>query len=90
MYIFVSYSGLYDLKMGPTDSSANCVTCGLSYFNCPGHAGHLELDVPVRFFRDQFVTSSHMAFFSRFTGRFCSATCSNCSAPNAHTVTDYG
>lgn len=33
--------------MGPTDSSASCVTCGLSYFNCPGHAGHLELDVPV-------------------------------------------
>ena len=24
-----------------------CVTCSKSYVQCPGHVGHIELDVPV-------------------------------------------
>ena len=41
--------GLYDRALGPsgTDHSALCATCGLNAFECPGHAGHVELCVPV-------------------------------------------
>lgn len=35
--------GLYDLRMGPLDLSSNCKTCNLSFFNCPGHFGHIKL-----------------------------------------------
>ena len=33
--------------MGPTDGQNNCPTCYLNYTTCPGHCGHIELDVPV-------------------------------------------
>ncbi|GMI35971.1 hypothetical protein TeGR_g1582, partial [Tetraparma gracilis] len=42
--------GLYDARMGVTDTapkSSPCVTCGLAYLQCPGHLGHVELTVPV-------------------------------------------
>jgi DNA-directed RNA polymerase I subunit RPA1 len=41
--------GLYDPLLGPTDSknTSPCPTCGNLYINCPGHAGHIELCVPV-------------------------------------------
>lgn len=44
--------GLYDPRLGPSqkhgvDSSLPCPTCALSYENCPGHFGHIELAVPV-------------------------------------------
>ncbi len=41
--------GLYDPLLGPTDSqnTSPCPTCGNLYLNCPGHAGHIELCVPV-------------------------------------------
>jgi len=40
--------GLYDEHMGPIDmSSGFCQTCNLRYASCPGHPGHIELDVPV-------------------------------------------
>lgn len=40
--------GLYDPKFGPTSNeSTPCITCGCPYQTCPGHAGHLELCVPV-------------------------------------------
>jgi len=43
--------GLYDPKLGPRDSKDNmCITCGLNYYNCPGHIGHIELCVPVIIF----------------------------------------
>ncbi|KAH9411557.1 RNA polymerase [Ordospora pajunii] len=35
--------GLYDLRMGPIDLASNCKTCNLSFFNCPGHFGHIKL-----------------------------------------------
>lgn len=42
--------GLYDPLLGPasrSDSSAPCRTCARRYDHCPGHAGHIELAVPV-------------------------------------------
>ncbi|KAJ1642228.1 hypothetical protein LPJ64_005910, partial [Coemansia asiatica] len=39
--------GLYDPAMGPFTKNHLCGTCSLSYFNCPGHFGHIELPTPV-------------------------------------------
>ncbi|KAJ1959644.1 hypothetical protein GGI12_004229, partial [Dipsacomyces acuminosporus] len=39
--------GLYDPAMGPFTKHHLCGTCSLSYFNCPGHFGHIELPTPV-------------------------------------------
>ncbi|KAJ2162963.1 hypothetical protein GGF46_000149 [Coemansia sp. RSA 552] len=39
--------GLYDSAMGPFTRDHLCGTCSLSYFNCPGHFGHIELPAPV-------------------------------------------
>ncbi|KAI8323716.1 beta and beta-prime subunits of DNA dependent RNA-polymerase [Martensiomyces pterosporus] len=39
--------GLYDPAMGPFTKHHLCGTCSLSYFNCPGHFGHIELPSPV-------------------------------------------
>ncbi|XP_065316447.1 DNA-directed RNA polymerase I subunit RPA1-like isoform X2 [Gordionus sp. m RMFG-2023] len=35
--------GLHDLAMGPVDYKDICITCGLNYYSCPGHIGHIEL-----------------------------------------------
>jgi DNA-directed RNA polymerase I subunit RPA1 len=40
-------SGLYDERMGPVELMGTCQTCALRYASCPGHPGHIELDVPV-------------------------------------------
>lgn len=41
-------NGLYDSRMGPVErSEPPCITCALSHADCPGHAGHVELSVPV-------------------------------------------
>lgn len=38
--------GLYDPALGPSSyADGPCPTCGLEYFNCPGHFGHIELPV---------------------------------------------
>ena len=40
--------GLYDPYMGPTNErEGSCPTCGNGYFHCPGHAGHIEVCVPL-------------------------------------------
>lgn len=40
--------GLYDPALGPVEQgSALCPTCHLTAKECPGHMGHIELDVPV-------------------------------------------
>lgn len=40
--------GLYDPALGPTSfDDGPCITCDLSYSNCPGHFGHIELPVPI-------------------------------------------
>jgi len=41
------FSGLFDLRMGPSDTSFMCKTCRHDLKNCPGHMGHIELAVPV-------------------------------------------
>lgn len=38
---------VYDLRLGPNDSSAPCVTCKLSHVKCPGHFGYIELSQPI-------------------------------------------
>jgi DNA-directed RNA polymerase I subunit RPA1 len=38
---------LYDRALGPTEFAVLCPTCGLTTQECPGHAGHIELSVPV-------------------------------------------
>lgn len=40
-------NGLYDLRMGTTTRTYNCLTCGCDNVNCPGHFGHIELVYPV-------------------------------------------
>ena len=48
-------NGLYDLALGPLDKNDICMTCGLDYFQCPGHFGHINLVLPVYnpiFFKD--------------------------------------
>jgi DNA-directed RNA polymerase I subunit RPA1 len=39
--------GLYDRAFGTLDIHEDCATCGLGDKYCPGHAGHLQLAVPV-------------------------------------------
>lgn len=39
--------GLYDPALGPIDKNGRCATCGLGFFQCPGHFGHVQLAVPV-------------------------------------------
>ena len=39
--------GLYDPALGPIEQPNICQTCEQSYATCPGHCGHVELDVPV-------------------------------------------
>uniref|UniRef100_A0A0N4ZQL0 DNA-directed RNA polymerase subunit n=1 Tax=Parastrongyloides trichosuri TaxID=131310 RepID=A0A0N4ZQL0_PARTI len=39
-------AGLYDPKFGPVDSRDKCITCGLQGAMCPGHFGHILLEVP--------------------------------------------
>ncbi|KAJ2176817.1 hypothetical protein GGF45_003531, partial [Coemansia sp. RSA 551] len=39
--------GLYDPAMGPFTRNHLCGTCSLSYFDCPGHFGHIELPAVV-------------------------------------------
>lgn len=38
--------GLYDPALGSWGDSP-CATCNLNQINCPGHAGHIQLPVPV-------------------------------------------
>ncbi|EGG03566.1 uncharacterized protein MELLADRAFT_75289 [Melampsora larici-populina 98AG31] len=40
-------SGLYDPRLGPFQTRDICRTCRLSNTQCPGHFGHIELNVPV-------------------------------------------
>ena len=40
-------NGLYDMRLGPLDKTAPCVTCSQMYINCPGHSAHIELCVPL-------------------------------------------
>lgn len=39
--------GLSDPRMGPHNTESLCKTCNLSYLNCPGHFGYINLAKPV-------------------------------------------
>ncbi|GMR34290.1 hypothetical protein PMAYCL1PPCAC_04485, partial [Pristionchus mayeri] len=39
--------GLYDPMLGASDSFDRCTTCDQFDYMCPGHFGHIRLDVPV-------------------------------------------
>ena len=38
--------GLHDPALGPIDILERCETCAMSYDDCPGHYGHVELALP--------------------------------------------
>jgi DNA-directed RNA polymerase I subunit RPA1 len=42
-----STAGLYDPRLGPLDFKDICWTCHQLNTQCPGHFGHIELNVPV-------------------------------------------
>ena len=39
--------GIFDSRMGVTDSGKVCATCGQRNIHCPGHFGHIELAKPI-------------------------------------------
>ena len=39
--------GLFDPRMGVTDTGKTCKTCGQKNIDCPGHFGHINLSKPV-------------------------------------------
>ena len=39
--------GIFDSRMGVTDSGKVCATCGQKNIHCPGHFGHIELAKPI-------------------------------------------
>ena len=47
--------GVYDAHMGTTDHAWSCTTCGNTKSICPGHAGSIDLQYPVKspLFREQ-------------------------------------
>ena len=40
-------NSLYDERLGTMDNNKNCITCGLNNKLCPGHFGHIELNVDI-------------------------------------------
>lgn len=40
-------NGLFDPRMGPTDASGVCTTCGKKGTKCLGHFGHISLSMPL-------------------------------------------
>ena len=38
---------VYDERMGPLDHKKSCETCGESFYDCPGHFGYIELNIPI-------------------------------------------
>ena len=44
---FPKYGGLSDLRLGTTDRQYTCMTCNGDIISCPGHFGHIQLNVPI-------------------------------------------
>lgn len=61
------YGTVYDERMGTTDSSKLCETCGQNAERCPGHFGHIELNEPI----------IHPLFYKRVLS-FLNCFCMNC------------
>ncbi|KAH9452849.1 hypothetical protein Pst134EB_016801 [Puccinia striiformis f. sp. tritici] len=62
-----STAGLYDPRLGPIDWKDICWTCHQLNTQCPGHFGHIELNVPV--FHPLFMT--HAYHLLRATCFYC-------------------
>lgn len=60
--------GLIDGRMGPSDDSSECVTCGLNNIHCVGHFGHITLAEPV----------FHMGYLT-YVKKILSCICLKCS-----------
>ena len=58
---------VYDLRMGPIETSAPCLTCKLSHVKCPGHFGYIDLAQPI----------FHPLFFNRIES-ILNLVCVNC------------
>ncbi|KAI8446938.1 hypothetical protein BY996DRAFT_4594345 [Phakopsora pachyrhizi] len=59
--------GLYDPRLGPISWRDVCKTCRLLNSSCPGHFGHIELNVPV-----------FHPFFMRYAYQLLRSTCFYC------------
>jgi DNA-directed RNA polymerase beta' subunit len=46
----VESRSVYDLRLGSTQSSVLCETCGSNIWQCPGHFGHIDLNTPIILF----------------------------------------
>ena len=40
-------SGVLDRRLGVSDKSSKCETCGMGLQDCPGHFGRIKLELPV-------------------------------------------
>lgn len=60
--------GVNDGRLGPSDRQAICTTCGQRSTECTGHAGHIDLEVPV----------FHLGYFTTVL-RVCRTICKRCS-----------
>ncbi|CAJ1023156.1 RNA polymerase Rpb1, domain 1/RNA polymerase Rpb1, domain 2 [Leishmania utingensis] len=60
--------GVNDPRLGPSDRLSVCNTCGQCSIECTGHAGHINLEVPV----------FHLGYFSAVI-RVCRTICKRCS-----------
>jgi DNA-directed RNA polymerase beta' subunit len=59
---------VYDPRMGPMGASEVCLTCSQLSNQCPGHFGHIELNVPIL----------HPLFYKQILG-FLKCICFQCS-----------
>jgi DNA-directed RNA polymerase II subunit RPB1 len=65
--------GLIDTRMGPSDNSLDCATCGLNIEYCVGHFGHITLSEPV----------FHLGLIN-FVKKILSCVCLRCSKLLVH------
>jgi DNA-directed RNA polymerase II subunit RPB1 len=64
----IGYGSVYDERMGTTDSSKQCETCGETAEFCNGHFGHIEFNEPI----------IHPLFYRRVVA-FLQCTCHKCN-----------
>lgn len=60
--------GPNDPRLGSIDRGTNCATCGEDMNECPGHFGHITLEVPV----------FHVGFINKIK-KLLESICHNCS-----------
>ena len=51
----VEMGSVYDRRMGCISNNSQCPTCSGDIWNCPGHFGHIELNMPIILFYKQCV-----------------------------------